>query len=70
VDANQRRKGEVMADENRIKTPEKLRNLQRTLYRQAKSKPKHGELESKPGNHIGKPDAGEPHVRFDEGAGL
>ena len=29
-----------MADESRIRTPEKLRNLQRTLYRQAKSKPK------------------------------
>jgi len=28
---------------------------------------RHGELDSKPGNHIGKPDAGEPHVRFDEG---
>ncbi len=29
-----------MADGNQIKTPEKLRNLQRTLYRQAKGKPK------------------------------
>lgn len=28
-----------MADENQIRTPNKLRNLQRTLYRQAKEKP-------------------------------
>jgi hypothetical protein len=52
-----------MADESRIRTPEKkLRTLQRTLYRQAK-----GRLDSEPMNHIGKPDAGDPHVRFDEG---
>jgi hypothetical protein len=55
-----------MADKQ-IKTHHKVRKLQRTLYQQAKSKP-NGQLDSELVNYFGKLDAGEPQVRFDEGA--
>jgi len=45
-----------------ITTPEKLRYLQDTLYRKAKA-----ETECLGMKRLGKPDTGNPFVRFDEG---
>jgi hypothetical protein len=56
-----------MAGNNQIETPTKLRHLQRTLYQQAKKNPNNGQIDSKLVNHTGKPDAVDPHVRFDVG---
>jgi len=56
-----------------ITTPEKLRHLQETLYRKAKAEPKYrfwslyGEIECLATKRPGKPDTGNPSVRFDEG---
>jgi hypothetical protein len=64
-----------------LKTPETLRDLQRKLYCAAKSRPEimcpgeagapkgardKGMLDSQAVNQVGEPDAGNPHVRFDE----
>src|SRR3954453_610365 len=55
-----------------LETPEKVRTLQRKLYRAAKAKRDHGLTLVSPARHmpamkpVGKPDAGNPHVRFDE----
>jgi hypothetical protein len=48
-----------------LQTPEKIRTFQRKLYLKAKSEwmPHDVCLKEKP---VGKPDAGDPHVRFDE----
>jgi hypothetical protein len=51
-----------------LQTPETIRSLQRKLYGKAKAgtglpvRPAEG-LDVKP---VGEPDAGDPHVRFDE----
>ncbi|MEA3223426.1 MAG: hypothetical protein U9P49_09735 [Thermodesulfobacteriota bacterium] len=53
-----------------LKTPEKIRTLQRKLYRKAKQEPDYSEMGDSACltmNNIGKPYAGKPHVRFDEG---
>ena len=47
-----------------LKTPEKIRELQRKLYRKAKQVLKGESLRMK---IIGKPYSGKPNVRFDEG---
>src|SRR2546427_12968341 len=47
-----------------ITTPEKLRKLQRALYRKAKAE----ESECLAMKRPGKPDTGNPSVRFDEGS--
>jgi len=47
-----------------LATPEKIRILQRKLYRKAKAEASFAVCPTvKP---VGKPDAGNPHVRFDE----
>ena len=49
-----------------LTTPESIRTLQRMLYLKAKAEgdwPAAVGLERKP---VGEPDAGNPHVRFDE----
>ena len=47
-----------------LATPERIRSLQRKLYCKAKADPLLAVgLTMKP---VGKPDAGNPHVRFDE----
>ncbi len=46
-----------------ITTPQKLRKLQRALYRKAK-----GPSECLAMKRLGKPDTGNPSVRFDEGS--
>jgi len=48
---------------NCLKTPENIRKLQRKLYRKAKQE----EGECPAVKNIGKPCAGKPHARFDEG---
>src|SRR5947209_8737059 len=59
-------------------TEDKVRQLQRALYRAAKASAERrfhewnrllvpGNAERGTMNDLGKPDAGEPHVRFDEG---
>ena len=51
-----------------LTTPENIRTLQRKLYRKAKQEPrKLGECACLAVKNIGKPCAGEPHARFDEG---
>jgi hypothetical protein len=55
-----------MVPEKEIATPDKLQSLQRTLYRKAKE---NRISDSRAVNHLGKPDAGDPPVRFDEGRG-
>jgi hypothetical protein len=71
--------GSVRAE---IATPEKVRKLQRALYRKAKAEPKYrfwslyGDLMRREGRmpecdamkRPGKPDTGNPSVRFDEGS--
>jgi hypothetical protein len=47
-----------------LETPEKIRELQRKLYRKAKQVLKGESLRMK---IIGKPYSGKPNVRFDEG---
>ena len=56
-----------------LETPEKIRNLQKKLYLKAKAEPTQSCCEAvavcfemKP---VGEPDAGNPHVRFDERGG-
>jgi hypothetical protein len=46
-----------------LKTPEKIRSLQRKLYVKVKAGYPAVCLATKP---VGEPDAGNPHVRFDE----
>ena len=76
-DTYSRRRGEAkdtgMARATEIITPEKVRQLQITLYRKAKAQPKYRFLtddcgvESDPMNEFGEPNMGNPSVRFDEG---
>ena len=49
-----------------LATPNKIRTLQRKLYRKAKEEPACGSPVSLAVNPVGEPDAGNPHVRFDE----
>ena len=62
-----------MARATEIVTPEKVRQLQITLYRKAKARPQyrflteHCGVESDPMNEFGEPNMGNPSVRFDEG---
>ena len=51
-------------------TPSSIRTLQRKLYRKAKQEPDYSEMGDGACltvNNIGKPCAGKPHARFDEG---
>ena len=56
-----------------LPAPEKVRQLQITLYRKAQSKPEyrfyagHDGVTTPKIKELGKPDAGKPPVRFDEG---
>ena len=54
----------------RLQTPEKIRTLQRKLYLKAKAEPDFRTSMSACGifgmKPVGKPDAGNSHVRFDE----
>ena len=50
-----------------IRTPEKLRHLQDTLYRKAKAESVREQAECWRMKRPGKPDTGNPFVRFDEG---
>jgi hypothetical protein len=66
--ASQRGEGpdDGWSDELWIKTSPKVRKLQRVLYRKAKAKP--GSAETNPKEWgLGKPCAGKPPARFDEG---
>jgi len=66
VGVNCERLERAMAPLGEIATTEKLRAFQRTLYRSAK-----GVTSTAPVvNDHGKPDAGKPPVRFDEGRGV
>jgi len=47
-------------------TPNQIRTLPRKLYRKAKEEPECGSPVSLVVNPVGEPDAGNPHVRFDE----
>ena len=54
-----------------LKTPLKIRKFQRQLYTKAKQEPSYrfyrcGDLRGLCENSVGKPDAGNRHVRFDE----
>jgi hypothetical protein len=49
----------------RLEPPESVRTLQRKLYRKAKSEDPSDACSAV--KVTGEPDAGEPHVRFDEG---
>src|SRR5712692_10715144 len=54
-----------------LKTPLKIRKFQRKLYTKAKQEPSYrfyrgGDLRGLCENSVGKPDAGNRHVRFDE----
>ena len=54
-----------------IITPNKVRQLQRTLYRKAKENGRwRPNVDSQTVNDLGEPDAGNPLVRFDEGRGV
>jgi hypothetical protein len=48
-----------------LETPIKIREFQRKLYAKAKQEP-HAELRVPRVKSVGKPDAGDRHVRFDE----
>ena len=52
-----------------LATPNKIRTLQRKLYRKAKEEPACGSPVSLAVNPVGEPDSGNPHVRFDERGG-
>jgi hypothetical protein len=59
-----------------LKTPEHIQKFQKKLYRKAKAEKAHGidaryychvpTVVSLTVKSVGKPDAGKPHVRFDE----
>ncbi|HKM81305.1 MAG TPA: hypothetical protein VJY15_10150 [Candidatus Acidoferrum sp.] len=49
-----------------LATPNQIRTLPRKLYRKAKEEPDCGCPVSLAVNPVGEPDAGNPHVRFDE----
>jgi hypothetical protein len=49
-----------------LATPNQIRTLPRKLYRKAKEEPLCGLPVSLAVNPVGEPDAGNPHVRFDE----
>src|SRR6059036_2397099 len=63
--APQRREGAGDGSQE-ITTPEKLRKLQRALYRKAKALNRTAEYLAM--KRLGKPDTGNPSVRFDEGS--
>src|SRR5437016_211447 len=58
-----KRSEEVGAGSQEITTPQKLRQLQHALYRNAKA-----QAECSAVKRLGKPDTGNPSVRFDEGS--
>ena len=66
VEENSEAEDEAMIPEKEITTPDKVQQLQRTLYRKAKE----NICDSQTVNNLGKPDAGNPPVRFDEGRGV
>jgi hypothetical protein len=49
-----------------LATPSQIRPLPRKLYGEAKGEPECGSLVSLAVNPVGEPDAGNPHVLFDE----
>jgi hypothetical protein len=49
-----------------LETPSQIRPLPRKLYGEAKGEPECGSLVSLAVNPVGEPDAGNPHVLFDE----
>jgi hypothetical protein len=50
-----------------LETPDKISGLQRKLYGKAKAEPAYrGRRRGPAMKSVGKPDAGNPHVRFDE----
>ena len=49
-----------------LKTPDKIRNLQRKLYLKAKAEPDKSAAVCLGVKSVGKPCAGKPHARFDE----
>ena len=49
-----------------LATPNQIRTLPRKLYHKAKEEPLCGLPVSLVVNPVGEPDAGNPHVRFDE----
>ena len=49
-----------------LATPSQIRPLPRKLYREAKGEPECGSLVRLAVNPVGEPDAGNPHVLFDE----
>ena len=62
-----RQRSEGLGDGSQeIETPDKIRKLQRTLYRKAKAEPKTSRMLAM--KRLGKPDTGNPSVRFDEGS--
>ena len=49
-----------------LTTPDKISSLQRKLYGKAKAEPYRSRRRGPAVKSVGKPDAGNPHVRFDE----
>jgi hypothetical protein len=66
VEENSEAEDEAMIPGKETTTPIKVQPLQRTLYRKAKQ----NICDSQTVNNLGKPDAGNPPVRFDEGRGV